>query len=152
MEKDGALHLNKLESSSPKDALCQVWLKLAQRFWRRSVQILSMYFFYFVIIFPWEKDRALVFSLSLFHSLYYLPFKKRWGPSLEQTRVPITQGCIVPSLELTQWFRRRFFECRQCIFAISQLSPLGKGRGPSFEKKNWNPLHPKMHCAKFGWN
>ena len=29
------LHLNKLESPSPKDALCQVWLKLAQWFWRR---------------------------------------------------------------------------------------------------------------------
>ena len=25
-------HLNKLESPSPKDALCQVWLKLAQWF------------------------------------------------------------------------------------------------------------------------
>ena len=31
-EKDMALHLKKLESSSPKDALCQVWLKLAQWF------------------------------------------------------------------------------------------------------------------------
>ena len=30
-----ARHLNKLESPSPKDALCQVWLKLAQWFWRR---------------------------------------------------------------------------------------------------------------------
>ena len=30
MEKGGAQHLNKLESSSPEDALCQVWLKLAQ--------------------------------------------------------------------------------------------------------------------------
>ena len=28
------LHLKKLESTSPKDALCQVWLKLAQWFWR----------------------------------------------------------------------------------------------------------------------
>ena len=27
LEKGGALHLNKLESPSPKDALCQVWLK-----------------------------------------------------------------------------------------------------------------------------
>ena len=26
LEKGGALHLNKLESPSPKDALCQVWL------------------------------------------------------------------------------------------------------------------------------
>ena len=35
LAKGGGLHLNKLESPSPKDALCQVWLKLAQWFWRR---------------------------------------------------------------------------------------------------------------------
>ena len=35
LEKDGALHLNKYESPSPKDALCQVWLKLVWWFWRR---------------------------------------------------------------------------------------------------------------------
>ena len=29
------LYLNKLDSPSPKDALCQVWLKLAQWFWKR---------------------------------------------------------------------------------------------------------------------
>ena len=34
-EKGGALYLNKLESLLLKDALCQVWLKLAQWFWRR---------------------------------------------------------------------------------------------------------------------
>ena len=34
-EKGVALHLNKLESPLPKDALCQVWLKSAQ-FWRKS--------------------------------------------------------------------------------------------------------------------
>ena len=28
------LHLNKFELSLPKDALCQVWWKLARRFWR----------------------------------------------------------------------------------------------------------------------
>ena len=35
LEKRRALHLNKLESPSPKDALCQVRLKLAKWFWRR---------------------------------------------------------------------------------------------------------------------
>ena len=35
LEKGGALHLNKLESPSTKSTLCQVWLKLAQWFWRR---------------------------------------------------------------------------------------------------------------------
>ena len=36
LEKGGALHLYKLEFPSSKDSLCQVWLKLTQRFWRRS--------------------------------------------------------------------------------------------------------------------
>ena len=35
LEKDGTLNLNKHESPSSKDALCQVWLKLAHWFWRR---------------------------------------------------------------------------------------------------------------------
>ena len=55
-EKDGALHLNKLDSPSPKDALCKVWLKLAHWFWRRRFfLILSMYFRYFIIISPWKR-------------------------------------------------------------------------------------------------
>ena len=36
LEKGGALHLNILESPLAKDTLCQVWMKLAQWFWRRS--------------------------------------------------------------------------------------------------------------------
>ena len=35
MEKGVVLHLNKLESPLPKDALSQDWLKLAQWFWRK---------------------------------------------------------------------------------------------------------------------
>ena len=46
LEKGVALHLNKLEYPSTKDALCQVWLKLAQWFWRRRffnfVNVLSL--------------------------------------------------------------------------------------------------------------
>ena len=40
---------------------------------------------------------------------------------------------------------------RQCTFAILLSSPLGKGRGPSFEN-NLNPLHVRMLCAKLGLN
>ena len=68
--KGRALHLNKLESSSPKDVLCQVWLKLAQWFWWRR-------FFNFVN----------VYVFLLFHK--YLPLK-RAGPSFEQTWNPFT--------------------------------------------------------------
>ena len=35
LEKGGALHLKKLEFPSPKDAVCQFWLKLVQWFLRR---------------------------------------------------------------------------------------------------------------------
>ena len=46
------LHLNKLESPTPKDALWQVWLKLVQWFLRRRFLNLSMYFCYFIIFCP----------------------------------------------------------------------------------------------------
>ena len=52
-----------IESPSPKDALCQVWLKLAQWFWRRRFLNFVNVFFYFVTISP----------------------LKRAGPSFEQT-------------------------------------------------------------------
>ena len=38
LEKDGALYLNKLKFLSPKNALFQVWLKLAKWFWRRRLK------------------------------------------------------------------------------------------------------------------
>ena len=69
LEKGRALHLNKAESPSPKDALCQVWLKLAQWFWRRRFFfILSMFFHYFVIISPWKRAGPFIWTnLNLLH-------------------------------------------------------------------------------------
>ena len=61
LEKGGALCLNKHEFSSPQDALCHVWLKLAQWFWRRRL-------FNFVNVF------------LLFRKLHVSPLRKRYGP------------------------------------------------------------------------
>jgi hypothetical protein len=36
------LHLNTLETPLPKDDLCQIWLKLAHWFWRRSKKCKSL--------------------------------------------------------------------------------------------------------------
>ena len=58
LEKDGARHLNKLESPSPKVALWQVWLKLAQWFWRRFLNFVKV-FSLFRNYLPLEKDRAI---------------------------------------------------------------------------------------------
>ena len=78
LEEGGALHLNKLEFPSPKDALCQVWLKLAHLVQEKKI------FFYFVNVF------------SLFGN--YLPFGKGRGPSFEQIWIPFSEGCFVTSL------------------------------------------------------
>ena len=52
------LHLNKLQSPSPKDALCQVWLKLAKWFWRRFLNFVNVFslFGYYLSL---EKGGAL---------------------------------------------------------------------------------------------
>ena len=59
LEKGGALNLNKLESPSPKDALCKVWLKLAQWFWRRRLLNVVNLFLLFHNYLPFEKGVAL---------------------------------------------------------------------------------------------
>ena len=73
LEKGGALHLNKLESPSPKDALCQVWLKMAQWFWRRR-------FFNFVNVF------------SLFRN--YLPLEKGGALHLNKLESPLPKDAL----------------------------------------------------------
>ena len=74
LEKDGAFYLNKLESHLSKDALYQVWLKLANWFWRRF-RISSKIGFFFVYEFPLfcydfslEKDGSFIWTnLNLLH-------------------------------------------------------------------------------------
>ena len=87
LEKGQALHLNKLESPSPKVALCQVWLKLAQWFRRRRLLNFAMYFCYLVIISLMEKGWA-------------LHLNKLESPSPKDA---VCQVC----LKLAQWFWRR---------------------------------------------
>ena len=125
------LHLNKLESLSPKDALWQVWLKLAQWFWRRR-------FLNFVNVFC---------TISLFS-----PVGKGRGHSFEETWIPFTQGYFVQSLEkLAQWFwRKEFFNFINVFSLFHNYLPWKKVG--SFIWKNLNLLHPRMLCAKFGWN
>ena len=95
-----ALHLKQLESPSPKDALCKVWLKLAQWFWRRR-------FFNFVNAF------------LLFRN--YLSLEKGRALHLQKLESPSPKDALCQVwLKLVQWFwRRRFFNFVNEIFAIS---------------------------------
>ena len=57
LEKSVGLHLKKLESTSLRDALCQVWLKLALWFWRRFINFVNVFSLY-RNYFPLEKGMA----------------------------------------------------------------------------------------------
>jgi hypothetical protein len=62
------LHLNKLESPRPKNDLCQVWLKMAQWFWRRSFSNDPTPFSHFCDYLPFEEDLALYLNKLEFPS------------------------------------------------------------------------------------
>ena len=87
------------------------------------------------------EKKIFKFHQCIFTISKLFPFGKGRGPSFEQTWIPFIQGCFVPSLvEIgSVVLEKKIFKFCQCIFAISQLSPLGKGRGPSFEQ-TWIPF------------
>ena len=79
--KGRVLRLNKFESPSPKDALWEAWLKLAQWFWRRFLKFLNVFFHYYVIISPWKRVGPFIYkNLNPFQPriLFAKEKKKRW--------------------------------------------------------------------------
>ena len=115
-----------LISLHPRMLLCQIRLKSAQRFWRRSL-------LYFVNIFlllnnypPWKKGGALLLNKLDSHHPRMLCAKFGWN-----RRNGLGEEDF--------WFLR-----------FRNYLPW-KRTGP-FIWTNLNPLFPKMHCTKFGWN
>ena len=92
-KRGGGLHLNKLESPSPKDALWQVWLKFAQWFWRRIFINFVNVFSLFRNYLPLEKDMALFYN-------------KLESPSPKDALYQVW-------LKLAQWFWRRRWKCEK---------------------------------------
>jgi hypothetical protein len=68
LERGYPLPLNKLESPSPKDDLYQVWLELAERFWRRRFLIDPTPFLYVCDYLPFKEDLALYLNKLEFPS------------------------------------------------------------------------------------
>ena len=132
-ENKWVLHLKKLESPSPLDALCQDCLKLAQWFWRRGFfKILSMYFCYFVINPPRKRVGPFIWrNLNPLHPrMLYTTFGWNWlSGSGEEDFLK---------------FHHLYFP----YFVI--ISP--RKRVGSFIWRNLNSFHSRMLCAKFGWN
>mgnify|MGYP003683194777 CR=1 FL=1 len=74
------LYLSKLEFPSPKDALCQVWLKLAQWFWRRRFLHFVNLFSLFRNYLPLEKERTFIWTNlnPLLPRMHYAKFGWNW--------------------------------------------------------------------------
>ena len=90
-----------------------------------------MYFRYFVIISLWKKAWTFILTnLNLLHPrMLCAKFGWNWA----------------------QWFWRKIFLNFIYVFSLFRnYLPLERS-GP-FIWSNLNPLHPRMLCAKFGWN
>ena len=84
----------------------------------------------------------------LFHK--YLPLEKDVALHLSKFKFPLSKDALCwVLLKLAVWFLRTRFLNFLHVFSLFRNSPW---------KRVWsflyltNPLHPRMHCAKFGWN
>ena len=102
------INLNKLESPSPKNALCKYCLKWAQWFWRRI-------FLNFVNLF------------SLFRN--YIPLKMGGALHLNEHESPSSKDALCQiQLKLAQWFwRKYFFNFVNVFLLFRHYLPLEKG-------------------------
>ena len=124
MKKGMAFLFNKHES--PKDALCTVWLKLAEWFWIRR-------FLNFINVF------------LLFH--YYLPLEKGGALHLKKLESSSSKNALCQVwLKLACDSGEDFLKFVNVFLLFLNLLPLEK------TWTNMNPLHPIMLCAKFVWN
>ena len=86
-----AIHLSKIKSLSPKDALCQVQLKLAKWFWGRRF-----------------KFRWCIFAISKIS-----PLRKERDPTYEEKLNPPYPRMLCATLKLVKRFWRRRLKCEK---------------------------------------
>jgi hypothetical protein len=111
LERGNPRHFNKLESTSPKDDLCQVWFKLAQWFCRRFL-----------------ND-----TTTFLHFCDYLPFEEGLALYLNKLEFPSPKNNFYQvRLNLASWFwRRRFLKMFSVFLLLCYYLPL----------EMVNPLH-----------
>ena len=90
-----------------------------------------MYFRFFIIISPWKRAWSRLWKNMNPNHPRMLCAKLGWNI-----------GPVV--------LEKKIFKFCQCIFAFCNYLPLEKGRALHLNKLN--TYHPRMFCAKFGWN
>ena len=103
----GALHLNKVEFPSPKDLLCQLWLKLAHWFWRR---------------------RFLKFVNEFSQFQNSLPLEKFGALHLKKLETPLPNDTLCQVwLKLAKWFWRRRWK-REKLLTTTTTTMMDNGQ------------------------
>ena len=125
------LHLKKLESLSSKDACAKIDWNWLSGSGEKDFKISSMYFRYFIIIFLWKRAGPFIWTNlnPLYPRMLWAKFGWNWPSGSGEEDFKISSPCF-------------------CYFAI--MSPR-KWVGP-FILTSLNPVHPRIHWAKFGWN
>ena len=90
------------------------------------------------------------FCQCIFTTSILYPLGKGLGLSFEQTWIPLTQGCFVPSFTWNWSSGSGEEDFLICPYFIN--ISFWKRAGPFIWKKKFNPIHLRMLCAKFGWN
>ena len=94
----------------------------------------------------WKKAWSFNFKLTI-SSLS--PLCREHGSSFEKKIwIFFTQGCFVPSFDEIGTLLLQSVSLYICYFEI--ISPWK--RAGFFICTNSHPHHPRIHCAKFGWN
>ena len=140
LEKGMALHLNKLECPSPKDALLQDWLKLDRWFWRWRFFNFVNVFLLFCYYLPLEKVGALHLN-KLESSSPKNTLLVEFGPVVLEKKML----CAKFGWNWSSASGEDFFNTSMYFRYFVIISPIGIGRGPSFEQ-TWNPFTQGYLC------
>ena len=150
--------LNKLESPSSKDALCQVWLKLDQPFWRRGFKNFVNVVLLVRNDIPLAKGWALRLNELESPRMHWTKFgwklyslKKGGALQLNKLESPSPRDALCQVwLKLAQWFWRRLLNFVNVFSLFRNYLHLEKGGALHLKKLEFP--HLRMLCAKFGWN
>ena len=129
LEKGGHLHLNKIDSPLPKDALCQLWLKLIIWFWKKTFKFVNVFLLF----------------------LNYLPFEKGVALHLNKLESPPPKDALWQVwLKLAQWFWRRW-KCEKFTDGQTddQKNSLELSAQVSLKgDRNFNKIKGNLGCQK----
>ena len=126
-------YLSNLKSLSPKDALCKLWLILAQWFWRRRFLNLIN----FVIISSWKRAWPFIWTNlnSLHPRMLCSKFGWNWPGGSGEDQVCFVLGLV----KIGPGFWRRFLNILNIILYFRYYLPLERGMALYLNKLEYPP-------------